>query len=58
MQLPTSESNTAMKREKKRTLSLPTNPDDIVEKEDELLSTMQALIQEAQNALQSPIRYK
>lgn len=47
-----------MKREKKRTLSLPTNPDDIVEKEDELLSTMQALIQEAQNALQSPIRYK
>lgn len=60
-----------MKREKKRTQSLPVNqppadddndddsiitPDD--EKEDELISRLQSLIQQGQDALSSPVKYK
>lgn len=58
-----------MKREKKRTQSLPVNqppadddtnssiitPD---EKEDELISRLQSLIQQGQDALSSPVKYK
>ncbi|KAG2190107.1 hypothetical protein INT46_002419 [Mucor plumbeus] len=43
-----------MKREKKRTQSLPSKP---VEKEDELISQIQSLIQLGQDALSSPVNY-
>lgn len=40
-----------MKREKKRTLSLPES------KPDELLSLVQSLIQQGQDALSTPVAY-
>lgn len=40
-----------MKREKKRTLSLPES------KPDELLSLVQSLIQQGQDALSTPVEY-
>lgn len=43
-----------MKREKKRTQSLPSKP---AEKEDELISQIQSLIQLGQDALSSPVNY-
>ncbi|CEP12656.1 hypothetical protein [Parasitella parasitica] len=43
-----------MKREKKRTQSLPSKP---VEREDEIISQIQSLIQLGQDALSSPVNY-